>query len=138
MTENDGRTDEGETRDESAPSRGITFRLPPLRIPPLFPESLRLRLPVPGFRRSHRVGIGWVLLVCLGFDLFDAGLALSVSGPVDLVRTVGGFVIALIVADWIGLLYLWEVLAVLLGYSSLTVIPTLLGLVLLYVIRRRS
>lgn len=146
--ENDGRSREKEvtdsrsgnedTTDGSAETGGFTFRLPPIRLPPLFPDSLRLRLPVPGFRRGRRVGTGWVLLVCLGFDLFDGVLALSVSGPVGLVRTVGGVALAFIVADWIGLLYAWEVAAVLLGHASLTVVPSLVGLLLVHLLRGQS
>lgn len=115
--------------------RGIRFRLPPIRLPPLFPEELQIRLPAPGFRGGRRVSTGWVLIVCLGFDLFDLGLALMVAGPVDLVRTLGGTLIAVIVAETVGTLYLWEVIAVLGGVSHLTVAPTLTGVFLLRILR---
>ena len=117
--------------------RGLTFRLPPLRLPPLFPDTLRIRLPAPGFRAGRELSTGWVLSVCLVFDLFDMALALTVSGPVDLVRTLGGALIAVIVAEAVGTLYLWEVLAVLAPVTHLTVAPTLTGVFLLRVFRGR-
>lgn len=121
--------DEPEDRNRNGVGR-FTFRLPPIRLPPLFPDVIHLGLPVPGFRGGRRVSSAWVLVVCLGFDLFDAGLALTASGPVDVVRTVGGTAIAVVVADWVGLLYLWEVVAVLFGFATVTVVPTLGALVL--------
>ncbi len=135
-------TDSPETgRKESEPAtsdRGpqFSFSLPPITLPPLFPDHLEIRLPVPGFRYASRLSSGRVLLVVLVFDLLDATLALAggtaAVGPVDWVRTLGGFVLGLIVARGVGLFYAWEVLAVLAGVTWVTVAPSLSGVLLLW------
>lgn len=125
-----GERPNGSRRAPEERSRRISFHLPPIRLPPLFPDHLELRLPVPGFRYDHAVSTGWTLVVVLAFDVLDAVLALTVAGPVDLVRTVGGLAIGIVVARRIGGLYLWEVLAVLSGYGMVTAVPTLIVLTL--------
>lgn len=133
-------------------SRGFTFRLPPITLPPLFPDRLEVQLPVPGYRYARAVSSGWMLVVLLLFDLMDALLALTTTpatigsvngmvgavGPIDavgLVRTLGGAVIAVSVARGVGLLYLWELLAVIGGYGALTAFPTLVVLGVLWMWR---
>lgn len=113
----------------------FSFSLPPIRLPPLFPDRLRITLPVPGFRGGRELSSGWAVVVVLGFDVLDAVLATAGAGPVHLVRTVGGTVIAMTVGSWLGLVYLWEPVAVLLGWTWLTAFPTL-SVVLLWALYR--
>lgn len=135
--------DEGETRDTDVDGegtvrsgdtaserrdRGISFRLPPIRLPPMFPDRLQVVLPVPGYRHERSLSAGWVLLVSLLFDALDALLALTVSGPVDLARTGGGTMLALLMGGGFGVLYAWEVLAVLVGFPVATAAPSLVVL----------
>jgi hypothetical protein len=65
------------------------------------------------------------VVVALGFDLADALLATAGSGPVHLVRSIGGAAIAVTLGSWLGLAYVWEVAAVLAGEPGLTVVPSL-------------
>lgn len=132
----DGEARNSGDRTEPRSSRdgfsGFSFSLPPIRLPPLFPDSIEIHLPVPGFRYAARLSSGWVLLVALGFDVADALLAAATAGPVALLRTLGGALIAVTLARGFGLLYLWEVASVLLGYGSATVVPTLGVIVVLW------
>ena len=122
---------------EDDDDRRFSMSLPPIRLPPLFPDRLRITLPVPGFRGGRELSSGWALVVVLGFDALDAVLATAGAGPVHLVRTVGGTAIAVTVGSWLGLLYLWEPLAVLLGPNWLTAFPTL-SVVLLWALYREE
>ena len=117
--------------------RGFPFRLPPIRLPPLFPDRLRIVLPVPGYRHERSLSSGWILLVALLFDLLDAILALFTAGPVDLVRTVGGTFLSILVAGWAGAIYGWEVLAVAIGFPAFTAFPSLAVLVIVELLRAR-
>ncbi len=105
--------------------RRFSMSLPPIRLPPLFPDRLRITLPVPGFRGGRELSSGWALIVVLGFDVLDAVLATAGAGPVHIVRTVGGTGIAVTAGSWLGLPYLWELGAVLLGWGWLTAFPSL-------------
>jgi hypothetical protein len=123
--------------------RRLSFSLPPIRLPPLFPDRFTVRLPVPGFRHGRELSSGWTLLVVFGFDVADALLALTVGSAggfpaVGLVRALGGTAIGATVASWLGLLYAWEVAAVLVGAESLTVVPTLSILLLVSLYRKRT
>lgn len=144
MPEEPGETGEDADRDQivddetSTGRSGISFSLPPITLPPLFPDHMEIRLPVPGFRYATRLSSGWVLLVALGFDVADALFVSATTGWVALLRTLGGLLIAVSLARGVGLLYLWEVLAVLLGYASVTVAPTLGAIVGLWLWRSRD
>jgi len=125
--------------DDDGRDRRLSFSLPPITLPPLFPDRLRVRLPVPGFRGGRELSSGWAVVVALGFDLADALLATTGSGPVHLVRSIGGAAIAVILGSWLGLAYVWEVAAVLGGLAPLTMVPSLSMLLLgsLYLRGRR-
>lgn len=122
---------------EDDEDRRFSMSLPPIRLPPLFPDRLRITLPIPGFRGGRELSSGWALIVVLGFDVLDAVLATAGTGPVHLVRTVGGTAIAVTVGSWLGLLYLWELVAVLVGPGWLTLFPTL-SVVLLWALYREK
>lgn len=114
-------------------SGGLSFRLPPFRLPEFFPPDYQIRLPVPGLRPTHRIDARTLLVACLVFDVVDAALALTVGAPlVGVVRSTGGLILAGVFADVLGLLYGWELLAVLLGVPELTVVPTLTILLLVH------
>lgn len=141
MPEDDRETDSGDESRRQADASDSTgprfsFSLPPITLPPLFPDHLEIRLPVPGFRYASRLSSVRVLAVVLVFDLLDAALALAGGtasvGLVDWVRTLGGVVLSLVVARGVGLLYAWEVLAVLRGLPVFTVAPSLSGVLLLW------
>ncbi|MFB6112567.1 MAG: hypothetical protein ABEJ58_00525 [Halodesulfurarchaeum sp.] len=130
------RNGDGEEHSEKKQSgRQFTFTLPPFHLPPFFPDHLRVHLPLPGFRVENRISSGWLLVACLVFDIADAYMALVVAGPVDLVRTLGGTLIALVVVDRLGVVYLWELVGIARVSSPVTVAPTLSVLVLYRMIR---
>lgn len=110
--------------------RRFGFRLPPFRLPAFFPEDFHVSLPVPGRVRGRPVGTGWVLVFALAVDVIDALLALSVAGPALLGRSFVVFVLSLSVADALGLLAVWELVAVLAGAPTPTAFPTVTFLVL--------
>ena len=110
----------------------LSFRLPPFRLPEFFPPDFELRFPIPGIARKRRVSARTVLVACLAFDLFDAVVAILVTSPlVGGARAFGGLVLAASVVDAVGLVYSWELLAVLLGYPELTAFPSLTVLLFL-------
>lgn len=116
MPRNDGHDDD----------TGLSLRLPPFWLPEFFPPDFELRLPIPGGPSGPRIGARTLLLACLAFDLVDAIIALTVGNTiVGAVRAVGGLTLAGTVANVLGLAYGWELLAVLVGASELTVFPTL-------------
>lgn len=118
-------------------SREFSFSLPPISLPPLFPETLEIRLPVPGYRTARTVSVGWTLVAILGYDVADALLALSGSWPVGLVRSVGGLLLGGMIAGPAGAIYVWEVLAVVLGAETVTAFPTLLVVGILGSLRKK-
>ncbi|UWG48837.1 hypothetical protein HSRCO_2575 [Halanaeroarchaeum sp. HSR-CO] len=105
------------------------FRLPPFRLPEFFPDDFEVVLPVPGRFRGRPVGTRWVLAVALLVDLVDALLVLTVVGPALLARSFVVFVISLAVAGAVGLVAVWELVAVLIGYQALTLVPSVTVLV---------
>lgn len=142
------RSGTNETTEQQAPGPGtgneeadrsgsghLPFSLPPIKLPPLFPETLEIRLPVPGYRTARTVSVGWTLVTILGFDVADALLAVSATGPVGLVRSIGGLLLAGMIAGPAGAIYLWEVLAVVVGAGTFTAFPTLLVVGILGMIR---
>ena len=121
---------EDRDRDDDAADR-LSFRLPPFRLPAFFPPDFELRFPVPVGPPARRIDARTVLLACLVFDLVDGLLAVFVgSSVVGAVRSLGGLALAAIVADLLGLVYGWELLAVLLGAPELTALPSLTVLLL--------
>ncbi|MGM0399104.1 MAG: hypothetical protein ACQEQY_08955 [Halobacteriota archaeon] len=114
--------------------RRFGFRLPPFRLPEFFPDDFEVVLPVPGRARGRPVGTRWVLAVALLVDLVDALLALTVVGPALLARSFAVFVLSLAVASAVGLVAVWELVAVLSGHQLLTVVPSM---TLLVVVRAR-
>ena len=117
--------------------RRFGFRLPPFRLPAFFPDDFELSFPLPGRVRGRPVGSGWVLVFALLVDVLDVVLAMSVVGPVLVARSFVVFVFALVVADAMGLLAVWELLAVLSGYATITAVPSLTVLVVLRAVRAR-
>lgn len=129
----EGREPADEQSSGDDASNRLSLRLPPFRLPAFFPPDFRLRVPIPGRLPSRRVSARTVLLACLTFDLVDALLAVVVGTPiVGVVRSVGGLLLAATVAELLGLVYGWELLAVLLGVPEVTVLPTLTILLLVH------
>jgi hypothetical protein len=119
---------------------GFSLSLPPLNLPPLFPEDFRILWPGGGDRPRGRVSLRTVAVAVLAFDLLDAFLALSVGAAGDAalvtaVRTVGGSVLAVTLLGPVGALYVWEPMASLLGFGALTALPTLSVLLLARLLR---
>lgn len=110
--------------------RRFGFRLPPFRLPEFFPDDFEVVLPLPARVRGRRVGTRWVLVFALVVDVLDALLVLTVTGPVLLARSFVVFVLAIAVASTLGLLAVWEFVAVLMGASGLTVVPSVTVLVI--------
>ncbi|WP_128476510.1 hypothetical protein [Halorussus pelagicus] len=119
-------------RDDS----GFRFSLPPMSLPEVrLPERIRLVFPVPEqpekISRPTRVRVSWVLLAVVLADALDA-FAVLWAGPETLAwaRATVGVVVAVVLAGGPGLLYGWELLAILGGVGWLSFAPTLTALVL--------
>ncbi len=115
--------------------RGFSFSLPPMVLPEMkFPERIRLAFPIPDppekVSRPTKVRLSWVLLPVVLADALDAAVVLAAS-PETLAwtRAVVGLVAAVLLVGGPGLLYAWELLAVLGGLGGLSVAPTLTVLV---------
>ena len=127
MPDDDRRT-ASDDAEESGDSGGLSLKLPPIRLPDFFPEDFRVLWPAGG-DPSPRASPRTVLAACALFDVVDAVLALTVDAPlVTGVRTVGGSLAAAGAFGLLGVPYLWEPVAALLGYGSLTVFPSLTAL----------
>ncbi|MCD2198718.1 hypothetical protein LPA44_02230 [Halobacterium sp. KA-4] len=119
-----GRADDSE-RDDG----GLSLKLPPIRLPSLFPENFHILWPAPGEGPRRHVSKRAVLVAVLLFDVVDAVLALAVdSGAVVGVRVVGGALVAATTFGTLGVAYVWEAVAALAGFGELTVAPTLTAL----------
>ncbi|MCG1004052.1 MULTISPECIES: hypothetical protein [Halobacterium] len=119
-------------RDDS----GFSLKLPPIRLPSLFPENFRILWPAPGDGPDPRASPRTVLAVLLLFDAADAALALTVdSGAVAAVRIVGGALVAATAFGTLGTVYVWEAVAALAGLGELTAIPTLTALFVVRLLR---
>lgn len=134
MSDRDDRDDRDGSDDgerERDGGGGLGFSLPPVRLPPLFPEDLRVVFLLPGRPGGVAVSRRGLLAAAAVFDLVDAALALSVGTPVVAWgRTVAGALLASLFVGGYGALAVWEVAAVAAGYPALTVAPTLSALVL--------
>ena len=123
-------------RRERDDDSGFRFSLPPMSLPEMrLPERIRLVFPVPDppekVSRPTRVRVSWVLLAVVLADALDAFAALW-AGPETLAwaRAAVGVVVAVVLVGGPGLLYGWELLAILGGFGWLSVAPTLTALVL--------
>jgi hypothetical protein len=128
------RPDESENGDEG--EAGFSLRLPPIRLPPLFPEDFRILWPSPGEKLHGRVTHRVVAAALVVFDLVDAALALTADSTVlAAVRVVGGALLAATTFGTLGVVYVWEAAAVLAGVGEFTVVPTLTVLLLAGLVR---
>ncbi|WP_232686403.1 hypothetical protein [Halobacterium zhouii] len=126
----DDRPERDASRDGTDDSSGLSLQLPPIRLPSFFPEDFRVLWPGGGDDPHRRaVSARTVALACVAFDAADALLALTVDAPlVTGVRTVGGALAAAGTFGLLGLPYLCEPVAALLGLGTLTVFPSLSAL----------
>jgi len=115
---------------------GLSLSLPPLRLPPLFPERFRVLWPAPGEAPRRPVSARTVVAALLLFDVVDAVLALTTdSAAVAAVRVVGGALVAATAFGSLGAVYVWEAAAAVTGLGGLTVVPTLTVLVVIRSLR---
>jgi hypothetical protein len=134
-------TDAGRPRpSEADDGEGFSFSLPPIKLPEMkFPERIRLAFPVPDppekVPKPTRVRVSWVLVAVLVADTLDA-LAVALVGPTTLpwARAAVGTLASILLAGPLGLLYPWELVAILNGFGWLSVAPTLTLLVLARVV----
>lgn len=130
----DSQEDDRSERDDD--SGGLSLKLPPVRLPAFFPEDFRVLWPGGGDDPRSRVSPRTVAFACVAFDVADAILALTVDAPlVAGVRTVGGALTAAGAFGLLGLPYLWEPVAALLGFGSLTAFPSLTALLVVRSLR---
>jgi len=130
----DGRSTDSDRDDGD--DRGLSFSLPPIRLPPMFPERFRVLWPGGGDGPSTRASRSTAAAALVAFDLVDAALALAVDAPaVAAARVVAGAVVAAGAFGLPGLLYAAEGAAVLGGVPELTVFPTLTLLLAVRLVR---
>ncbi|MFC7082385.1 hypothetical protein [Halorussus caseinilyticus] len=115
---------------------GLDLSLPPILLPDVrLPERIRLVFPVPDppekVSRPTRIRVSWVIVAVALADALDA-LTVAFAGPKTLawVRAVAGVLLSVVLVGGPGLLYAWELLAILGGVGVLSVAPTLTLLVL--------
>lgn len=123
-------------REPDAERTGFSFSLPPITLPEMrLPERIRLVFPIPDLpervRMPVRIEASWVLLAVVLADALDA-LAVAWAGPETLAwaRAAVGLLLSVVLVGGPGLLYAWELLAVLGGVGVLSLAPTLTALVL--------
>lgn len=122
-------------RDDSD-DHGFSFSLPPIRLPPMFPDRFRVLWPGGGDGPSPRASRFSAAFALVAFDLVDAALALGVDVPaVAAARVVAGGLIAAGVFGLPGLLYAAEGAVLLAGVPELTVFPTLTVLLVVRLVR---
>jgi len=126
----DDRRADGDDGDDSSPR--LSFSLPPVRLPPLFPERFRVLWPGGGGGPTRRPSRGTAIAALVAFDLADAALAVWVAdAPVVAgTRVLAGSVVAGAAFGLPGALYALEAAAVLAGAGLLTAFPTLSALLL--------
>lgn len=125
----------GRPREDDSDA-GFSFSLPPILLPEMrLPERIRLVFPVPDPpekpSRPARIRTSRVVLVVALADGLDAALALW-AGPDALLwaRAAAGILLSIVLVGFPGLLYAWELLAILGGFSLLSLFPTATALVL--------
>lgn len=122
--------------DDRDSDDGLSLKLPPIRLPSLFPENFRILWPAPGEGPRRRVSTRAVLAAVLLFDVVDAVFALTVdSSAIVGVRVVGGALVAATTFGTLGVGYVWEAAAALAGFGELTVVPTLTALFVVRLLR---
>lgn len=115
---------------------GSSLSLPPIRLPPLFPDEFRVLWPGGGDGPRRRVSLRLVAAALVAFDVLDAVLALTVDATlVTGARTVGGSLVAAGTFGLLGVPYVLEVVAALLGFGWLTAFPTLTALLVVRLLR---
>ena len=115
---------------------GFSLSLPPIRLPPLFPDDFRVLWPGGGDGPRRRVSARLVTATLVAFDLVDAVLALTVDATVvTAARTVGGSLVAAATFGLLGVPYVLEPAAALLGFGWLTAFPTLTALLAVRLLR---
>ncbi|USZ67319.1 hypothetical protein NGM10_11320 [Halorussus salilacus] len=108
---------------------GFGLSLPPVSLPEVrLPERIRLVFPVPDppeKQRPTRVRTANVLLAAVTVDALDAA-TVALFGPETLpwARAVAGTVVSVLFVGLPGLLYAWELVAVLSGVGWLALAPT--------------
>jgi len=132
--DSDGRSADPDR--QGADDRGFSFSLPPVRLPPMFPERFRVLWPGGGDGPTARASRLTAAVALVAFDLVDAALALAVDAPaVAAARVVAGALAAAGAFGLPGLLYAAEGAAVLGGHAELTVFPTLTLLLVVRLVR---
>lgn len=129
----DDRRDGSDTDDDAADTSGdFSFSLPPIRLPPLFPEHFRVLWPGGGGGPSTRPSRVTAIAGLVAFDLADAALAVwaTDAAVVTGARVLAGSLVAGAVFGLPGALYALEAAAMLGGAGLLTVFPTLTALLL--------
>jgi hypothetical protein len=128
--------DAGRPRPADSDDEGFSFSLPPIKLPEMrLPERIRLVFSVPNHpedvSRPTRVSVSRVLLAVLVADALDA-FAVALVGPDTLpwTRAAVGTLASILLVGPLGLLYPWELLAILGGVGWLSVAPSLTLLVL--------
>jgi hypothetical protein len=132
-----GSEDAGRPRPrERDETEGLGFSLPPIKLPEVkFPDRIRLVFPIPEppekVSKPTRIKVSQVLLAVVLVDALDA-LAVLLVGPTTLpwVRATAGTLLSILFAGPLGLLYPWELLAIVGGAGWLALAPTLTLLVL--------
>lgn len=126
----DDRRD-GDDGDDA--SSGFSFSLPPIRLPPLFPERFRVLWPAGAGGPSTRPSPLAATAGLVAFDAADAALAVwgTDAAVVAGARVLAGSLVAGAAFGLPGALYALEAAAVLTGAGALTAFPTLTALLLL-------
>ena len=128
-------------RDDES-DEGFSLSLPPVSLPEMrLPERIRLVFPVPDppeKQRPMRVRTANVLLAAVAVDALDAA-AVALFGPETLpwARAAAGTLVSILFVGFPGLLYPWELLAILTGFGPLSLAPTATALVLARMLRAR-
>lgn len=130
------RDDSNDSDDHDGDHRGFSFSLPPIRLPPMFPERFRVLWPGGGDGPTTRASRLTAAVALVAFDIVDAVLALGVDAPaVAAARVVAGALVAASAFGLPGLLYAGEGVALLAGVGDLTVVPTLTVLLVVRLVR---
>ncbi|WP_115864022.1 hypothetical protein [Halorussus litoreus] len=114
----------------------LGFSLPPITLPEMrLPERIRLVFPIPDppekVSKPVRIEASRVLLAVVLADALDA-FVVALAGPETLAWARGavGILVSVVLVGGPGLLYAWELFAILGGIGVLSLAPTLTALVL--------